>query len=112
MHRTVEKLMQRYGTPMTLQKDGESFPIRAFLQDTQSRSQENAKQDMSPLGRIGTGMYVYMGPVEPAAAAGDYITMDGKCFQVRRAENVMVGSKAAYRWGLCVEKGGEDTWGS
>lgn len=97
---------------MTLQKDGEEFPIRAFLQDTQSRGKENVKRDLFPLGQMGTGIYVYLGPVEPAAAAGDCITMDDRCFQVRRAENVMVGSKAVYRWGLCVEKGGEDTWGS
>lgn len=105
-------MMRRYGTPMTLEAGAYTYSIRAFIQDTQSRAKENVEREFSPLGEISKGMYIYIGPVTPAAEAGDHLVTEDRSFVVLRAENVMVGDRAAYRWGLCREKGGEGTWGS
>lgn len=112
MLRTMRKMIARYGTPMVLVQGGQEHPIRAFLQETGSRSQENAQREFSPLGEVYKGLYVYIGPVEPMAAAGDALILRRRRYELRRAEPVYVGGTVAYCWGLCVEKGGESTWGS
>ena len=106
------KLLRLYGNDMQLHHGGQTFQIRAFLQDTRSRSKENAQREFTPLGQVFQGRYVYIGPVTPAAAEGDMLTFQGRRFELRRAEIVTVSGKAAYCWGLCVERGGESTWGS
>lgn len=111
MLRAMEKMILRYGSEMVLIHDGQETSIRAFLQETQSRSQENAQREFSPLGEVYKGLHVYIGPVLPGAVIGDQIVYQGRNFEMRRAEPVMVGNEKAYVWGLCVEKGGESQWG-
>ncbi len=101
-----------YGSDMVLIQSGQAYAIRAFLQDTRSRNEENLRRDFSLLGEQFRGRFVYIGPVEPAAKEGDTLTFQGRIFEFRRAEPVYVGNEAAYCWGICVEKGGDSTWGS
>ena len=54
---------------------------------------------------------MYIGPLEPEAAAGDTVWVEDKAYLVRRSEIVRDGSGPLYCWALCLEKGGEDTWG-
>ncbi len=89
-------MIRRYGSEMALSKNGENRSIRAFLQDTRSKSQENAQREFSPLGECYQGRFVYIGPVEPAAAAGDVLIFRGRLFELRRAELVWVGQKPVY----------------
>lgn len=105
-------MLRQYGTPMILVQGGQETQIRAFLQETRSKSIHGTQREFIPLGEVPKGIYVYIGPVEPVAAAGDLIRHQGKLLELRRAEPVMVGETAAYCWGLCVEKGGDDQWGS
>ena len=42
---------------------------------------------------------------------GDTLTVSEKDYMVRRCEPVFYGDAVAYYWAMCVEKGGEDTWG-
>ena len=58
---------------MTLVQGGNETQVRAFLQETRSRSQEYAQREFSPLGEICRGLYVYIGPAEPLAEMGDRI---------------------------------------
>lgn len=112
MLRAIEKMIGQYGTPMTLVQDGAETSIRAFLQETRSRSQGNAEKAVSLLGEIPGGVHVYIGPVSPEVETGDILLCRRKKYEVRQAEMVMVGEKNAYCWGLCVEMGGDDGWGS
>ncbi len=102
----------RYGNEMVLSHEGQHHTIRAFLQDARSTSKDNARRDFSPLGELFKGRYVYIGPAEPAATVGDTLRYQGRVFELRRAELVAVNNAPAYCWGLCVEKGGDGTWGS
>lgn len=111
MRRTMEKLMRRCGMPLLLGRNGEQVPIWGFLQQTGSRSWQNTEMNFSPLGEIPGGNYLYIGPVVPTGV-GDTLTGDGKSYVLRRVETVMFRDQPAYIWGLCVEKGGEDTWGT
>jgi len=111
MVRMVGKILNTYGAAVTLRHREESFALRAFFQPVRSKSWQYLEGDYSPLGEIPRGQYVYIGPVEPAAEAGDTLTVDGKDYWLRRTELVRDGNGPVYCWGMCVEKGGEDTWG-
>ena len=111
MVRMVGKILNTYGAAVTLRHAERDHAIRAFFQPVRSKSWQYLEGDYSPLGEIPRGQYVYIGPVEPAAEAGDTLTVDGKDYWLRRTELVRDGNGPVYCWGMCVEKGGEDTWG-
>ena len=111
MLRDLKRLMARYGTAMTLLRGDNELPVKAFLQESRSQSQENAQRAFGPLGEVPKGLFVYLGPVEPEVDAGDLLQYGYRIFEFRRAETVMVGEEKAYIWGLCVEKGGDTQWG-
>lgn len=105
------RILEKYGTLLTLCRGEESWQIRGFFQPVRSKSWETSDADYSPLGEIPRGRYVYMGPLQPEAAAGDTVVLGGKAYLMRRSELVRDGNGPVYCWGLCLEKGGEDDWG-
>lgn len=111
MRKSVDKILAQYGTAVTLCQGGEEQTIRAFLQPVRSSSWQYLDSSYSPLGEIPRGRYIYIGPVEPCAEAGDEIILEGKAYLLRRTELIRDGSGPVYCWGLCLEKGGEDHWG-
>ncbi|MBE6980158.1 MAG: hypothetical protein E7431_07265 [Ruminococcaceae bacterium] len=111
MVQMVGKILNTYGAAVTLRHEGQDYPIRAFFQPVRSKSWQYLEGDYSPLGEIPRGQYVYIGPVEPAAEAGDTLTVGSKDYWLRRTELVWDREGPVYCWGMCVEKGGEDTWG-
>ena len=111
MRGAVERMLDRFGLALRLRRGGEEWPVKAFFQSVRSKSWDFSDSDYSPLGEIPRGRYVYMGPLEPEAAAGDTIRVGSKAYLVRRSEIVRDGRGPVYCWALCLEKGGEDTWG-
>ena len=107
----IARILEKYGTPVELHRGEISWTVRAFFQPVRSKSWDDSDSDYSPLGEIPRGRYIYMGPLEPEAAAGDTIWVDGKAYLVRRSEIVRDHRGPAYCWGLCLEKGGADNWG-
>jgi hypothetical protein len=53
-----------------------------------------------------------MGPANVAVDIGNQLVLNGKQYLFRRVEPYYYGDEAVYIWGLCVEKGVNDTWGS
>ena len=43
---------------------------------------------------------------------GDILSLGEKTYLFRRVEAYYFGGQALYQWGLCVEKGVNDTWGT
>ncbi len=111
MEAAIGKMISRYGSPMKLVQNGMQFDIRAFLQETASRSEGGSQWDVMPLGEVPKGVYVYIGPVSPEALAGDDLLYREKTYQLRRTHLVAVGEEPLYCWGICVEKGGDGAWG-
>ena len=112
MRQTVEQIIRNCGTEVILVTEGTEQPVRALLQVVRSKSQDHVQRAFGPLGEVPKGAYVYIGPVEPAAAAGHQIRWNGRKFQIRLAEPVVYGNEVLYIWGLCVEEGGEKLWGT
>lgn len=105
MRQLVQRLLARWGTEMTLVHGGKEICIRAMLQHTKSKSWQNMEKQMSLLGRIPGGQYVYIGPAQPAAQTGDRLLLGGNEYELRRVEPVWFRNQPMYCWGLCVRKG-------
>lgn len=112
MRRFTEKVFRCWGTELTLRREGAEWRLRGFLQHSGSKSWRSMEKNVSPLGQIPGGQYVYIGPAQPAAAAGDVLRLGDKEYELRRAELVWLRNKPLYCWGLCVERGGEPIWQS
>ena len=49
--------------------------------------------------------------MEPVVEKGDILEVNSKRYLLRRAEVIHDRKGPLYRWGLCVERGGDDEWG-
>ena len=102
----VERLLARLGGELILRQAGRETRLRGLIQHSRSKSLQNMRQDFSPIGGVPGGQYVYIGPAQPAVAAGDELVFGGKVYILRRAERIWFRNTPLYTWGLCVEKGG------
>ena len=107
MGNILERIMNRYGTEMVWIHDGKEEALRGFLQPVTSRSWQKLLREVSPLGAVSTGLYVYFGPVSRELQGGDLLSLGRRQYQVRRTERIYDRSGPAYLWALCVQKGGD-----
>ena len=112
MRAQVEKIMARYGTDMKWVRDGVEKTVRGFFRAVNSGSWQSMESETTLLGEITRGQYAYIGPADGGAKEGDTISLGDKNYLLRRAELYYYGNEAVYQWGLCVEKGVNDIWGS
>ena len=110
MQQMIGKILNTYGVSITWKKE-EPETYRGFFQPVRSKSWQYLAGNYSPLGEVPRGQYVYIGPAGKPVAFGDTLEVGGRDYMVRRVEPVYYGENVAYYWGMCVEKGGEDTWG-
>ena len=112
MRRLVNKIFHNYGMQMALRRDGKDYAFRGFLQPAISVSQRSALKKLTPLGEIAGYTYLFIGPVdEPDLRVGDTLSDGERDYDLRQVERVMYRREPIYLWGLCVQKGGADTWG-
>lgn len=112
MRQTMEKLLSRYGTDMTIVSGEEERTARGFFRAVNSKSWQNMESVASLLGEISRGQYVYMGPASVPVREGDTLLLGSRAYLFRRVEAYYYGNQPIYQWGLCVEKGVNDTWGT
>ena len=112
MRRTVEKVLSQHGTDLTIVSALEQKTVRGFFRAVNSKSWQSMESEANLLGEITRGQYAYIGPADGGVREGDTLTLGEKSYLVRRAEFYYYGNQAVYQWGLCVEKGVNDTWGS
>lgn len=109
---TMENLFTRWGTDMTIVSEGTTKTVRGFFRAVNSKSWQNMESVVSLLGEISRGQYVYLGPADVAVKEGDTLLLGEKSYLFRRVEPYYFGNQPIYQWGLCVEKGVNDTWGT
>ena len=107
----IGKILNTYGTAVTLCQGDREFRIRAFFQPVRSKSWAYLDGEYSPLGEIPRGQYVYIGPADVAVSEGDILLIGERAFSFRRVEPYEYNGSSIYVWGLCVEKGVDDSWG-
>lgn len=106
MREHLERIIGRYGTLMRWRHGEQETDIRGFFQPVISRSWQKMKREMTPLGEVPVGLYVYIGAMSHEIAAGDRLVLGKREYQVRRVEIIYDSRGGAYRWGLCDQKGG------
>ena len=112
MKRMVEKILSQFGTDMVAQSGGTTRKIRGFLQAVNSASWQSRESEATLLGEISRGQYTFIGPVGSRVREGDTLTLGDRTYLLRRVEPYRYRNQEVYLWGLCVEKGVNDTWGS
>ena len=108
----LRKLKEKYGTDMVLCHGQTETTVRGFFRAVNSKSWQSMENEVSPLGEMSRGQYAYIGPVGAAAEEGDTVKLGEKTYLFRRVEPYHYGNQTVYLWGLCVEKGVNDTWGT
>ena len=108
MRALVEKLLRRYGSPITLQRSGEETAFFGFLNHTGSRSLQNMEETFEPLGQVPGGQYVLVAPLQPELKPRDTLMLGQKRYRIRRLEIQWYGKEKLLQWGLCSEEGGEE----
>ena len=112
MNMAMEPLFTRWGTDMTIVSEGTTKTVRGFFRAVNSKSWQNMESVVSLLGEISRGQYVYLGPADREVKEGDTLLLGEKSYLFRRVEPYYFGNQPIYLWGLCVEKGVNDTWGT
>ena len=112
MRDLMDQVFDRYGTDAVLISEAGQQEIKVFFHSVNSRSWQNMERMFFPLGEIHRGQYICVLPIAAAAAAGDTVQVCGKSYKLRRVEEMFLKGESVYRWGLCVEKGGDDNWGA
>ena len=111
MKARIEAVLERYGTALTIVTEGKEKTVRGFFRAVNSKSWQSMESEATLLGEISRGQYVYMGPAEAGVREGDSLRLDGREYLFRRVELYRYREERLYQWGLCVEKGVNDTWG-
>ena len=104
--------MRSHGTDMTITSGGSAKTVRGFFRAVNSKSWQSMESEATLLGEISRGQYAYIGPVGVRVLEGDTLVLGKKTYLFRRVEPYYYGNAEIYTWGLCVEKGVNDTWGS
>ena len=112
MKETIETVMAKYGTDVVITSGETAKTVRGFFRAVNSKSWQSMESEATLLGEISRGQYAYMGPVGAVVREGDTLELGEKTYLFRRVEPYYYGNQAVYLWGLCVEKGVNDTWGS
>ena len=112
MRQMIRELLQQYGTDIAVTHGDTVRTLRGFLRAVNSKSWQSMESEASLLGEITRGQYSYLGPADGSIQEGDTLSLGDRAYLVRRAEYYYYGNQAIYQWGLCVEKGVNDTWGS
>lgn len=112
MKSTVEAILRQYGTDLLITSGEEQRTVRGFFRAVNSKSWQSMESEATLLGEISRGQYAYIGPADGGIKEGDILSLGEKTYLFRRVELYYYGNQPVYQWGLCVEKGVNDTWGT
>ena len=112
MLKTIQGVLNEYGTDMKLVSGTVTKTLRGFFRAVNSKSWQSMESEATLLGEITRGQYAYIGPANGGAREGDTLMLGDRTYLFRRVELYYFGNQPIYQWGLCVEKGVNDTWGS
>ena len=112
MTQMVNTILRQYGTTIQITGAGGERTVKGFFQPVRSRSLQSIVNQETPLGEVFRGQYIYIGPGDAPVQEGELLTLGEKHYYLRRVEPYYYGDQTVYIWGLCVEKGVNDTWGS
>lgn len=108
MRGLVTDLLRRWGGEVEVIFPDSTESERAVLEPTASTSWQNMRRTMRDLGEVPAGQFLYIGPVNISGAA--FLRRRGRVYLPRRCEEISLGGKVLFYWGLCVPAGEEAAW--
>ena len=105
MRRLMDGFFSRYGTEAVITSEESAKKAKVFFHSINSQSWQNMEHSYASLGRIPRGQYICVLPAGFPGREGDSLVLQGREFEVRKLEEMYLGTKVAYIWGLCVERG-------
>ncbi len=111
MKSTVDMILRKYGTEITLHREQGTVTVRGFFQPVSSTSWQSVGHTVSPLGHNNRAEYLCILPSEDGLQEGDTLQVLQQSYLVQRSESYCFGDRVAYQWALCVEKGVQEAWG-
>ena len=108
----IQQILEQYGTDILVEGENGTGRVRGFFRAVNAKSWQSMESEATLLGEITRGQYAYIGPAEGGIREGDTLMLGDRSYLVRRAEYYYFQDRPVYQWGLCVEKGVNDTWGS
>ena len=106
MRKMVEKLLKQHG--MEIRVEGRT--VRALFQSVTGKMERLAERVPGLLGVESGKRWIYIGPVEPQLREDQELTVEGRSYLVRSAQQITGNDGPAYTWAMCVEKGREEPW--
>lgn len=104
--------MNRYGVPAVLESAAGTKELKVFFHHINSSAWQNMDRQLFALGEVPKGKYLCVMPADAAASPEDTLNVYGRCYLLRKVEQIATFTGPVCCWCLCVEKGSEDAWGS
>lgn len=111
MQKLVDKIFRKYGVPITVQTDNETYLVNGFVENAATSARKYLLSEYASLGEIPQGYYVLLLP-RYEARVGRQVMYGAKWCIIRRIEQIWFQDKVLYDWCLCEERGKPDTWGN
>lgn len=111
MQKLVDKIFRKYGVPITVQTDNETYLVNGFVENAATSARKYLLSEYASLGEIPQGYYVILLP-RYEARLGREVMFGAKWCIIRRIEQIWFQDKVLYDWCLCEERGKPDTWGN
>ena len=106
MRKMVEKLLWQHGIRIRV----EERTVRALFQPVTGKLERLAQREPGILGLERAMRWIYIGPVEPQLREDQVLTVEGRGYLVRSAQQITGNDGPVYTWAMCVEKGREEPW--
>ena len=107
----MNKILYRYGVPITLQQNTGVVTVHGFVQHTATSARKHLLPEYTPLGQVPQGHYLMILPLTYPLRIGQLLMYNDMWYVVRRVERVWLGKTLIYYWCLCEERGEIDQWG-
>lgn len=102
MTRWVDRILRRYGQEATVERDGATEAVRAFLQAVRER--DESVPETTAVGWLDGRLWLYLG--KAAVRAGDTVLWNGRRFRVRSGRPHYIGTELSH-WRAVLERARE-----
>ena len=100
-------LLERYGTPVELLRDGVPQPVHAVIQPLSYKSKLYPDESYLPAGYFDNSHYLYLGSAADPVDETVVIRYAGASYRVKRAEVRFLAGEALYQWAILQQDPGE-----
>lgn len=98
----AERILARYGQEVTVEREGRTETVRAFLQPVRERREIGSEP--SAAGRLDGRLWLYLG--RTALEEGDLAAWEGRRFRVRSGRPLYIGARLSH-WRAVLERARE-----